>query len=132
MFAIETYIDHFCIVLYFFLFFSGLKSRTDAVFLLSFLRVAKFDQEKAFARILKYYTMRKDYAYILTGLKPSALHHVLSGCQFSIPLNHRDTHGRLVSIIRPGKLDFERFDADDIIKRCFIQNYKTMMVKMFL
>ena len=82
---------------------TGLRPNTDPVFLLQFLRGCKFDQERAFKKILAYYQMRKENPSIFDGLKPSDILHVYRSCILLVYYPYRDRLGRKVCFFYPGE-----------------------------
>ena len=79
------------------------------MFLLQFLRVCKFDQERAFKKILAYYQMRKDNPSIFDGLKPSDILHVYRSCILHVHYPYRDRLGRKICFLYPGEDAFFLF-----------------------
>ena len=74
---------------------------------MQFLRVGKFDQEKAFQMMLNYYRMRKDNPEIFAGLKPSDVSHVYRSSNLGIHYPYRDRLGRTVCFFYPGRACIE-------------------------
>ncbi len=91
---------------------TGLRPNTDPVFLLQFLRGCKFDQERAFKKILAYYQMRKENPSIFDGLKPSDILHVYRSCIIQVHYPYRDRLGRKIWFLYPGE--------DVVVVFCFV------------
>ncbi|XP_034232407.1 clavesin-1 isoform X2 [Thrips palmi] len=101
--------------------------RTDASFLLRFLRVKKFSLPMAQQTLLKYLNMRQTFEHLIFDLDPSipsvdAL--ITSGYLFASPI--RDAKGRRVIIALGGKMDPSRFTNVDMAKVHCI-TYETLM-----
>ena len=79
--------------------------RTDAAFLLRFLRAKKFDVERAYQLILKHYEVKCETKNkeLFSNMRPSAVRHVLDDGVTGV-LTQRDKFGRRVLIFRPGNL----------------------------
>ncbi|KAL8584255.1 hypothetical protein ACOMHN_034940 [Nucella lapillus] len=99
--------------------YPGLKSRLDPQFLIRFLRARKFEQERAFELVLNYYRMRRDDPAIFTGLKPSAIRHVLDS-YIAYPHPTRDRLGRRVYIVHPARIDTAHYTLDEVFKAEFL------------
>ncbi|KAG0418868.1 hypothetical protein HPB47_004520 [Ixodes persulcatus] len=80
---------------------SGLYTRTDAAFLLKFLRARKFDVDRAFTLLKNYYGYRSRHRKIFQDLLPSALHSNLR-YNYQTLLPGRDRKGRAILIMFHG------------------------------
>ncbi|XP_070184545.1 alpha-tocopherol transfer protein-like [Littorina saxatilis] len=106
--------------------YPGLHPKTDPLFLLQFLRVRKFDQERAFEMIVNYYKMKRDHPDIFAGLKPSDMKHVYRHNVLEVPYPFRDRQGRMVCFMYPARVDLSMYTADDVIKCFFMDNWKAL------
>jgi len=91
--------------------------RTDANFLLRFLRMQKFRVEKSCVVVEKYTFMREEYPQYFRNLdisKPELQELVLSGFMFVLP--ERDSFGRRVIFHIPRYLDPSRHSMEDVMK----------------
>ncbi|RUS72045.1 hypothetical protein EGW08_020192, partial [Elysia chlorotica] len=95
--------------------YPGLHARTDALFLLRFLRARKFDQEAAFQLVINYYKARRDEGEIFNDLKPSRVKHVFES-GYCTALGITDRQGAVVILDKPGSWDIDRFSELDLIK----------------
>lgn len=77
------------------------RGREDDAFLLRFLRAKKFDVEKAFKMIQKYYCMKEHSPELFHVSPPSDLKNMLE-MQIQCMLNTKDQHGRQVYLFRVG------------------------------
>lgn len=77
------------------------KGREDEAFLLRFLRAKKFDVDKAFKMITKYYWMKGHSPDLFHVSPPSDLKAMLE-MQIQTMLPQKDNHGRQVYIFRVG------------------------------
>lgn len=77
------------------------KGREDEAFLLRFLRAKKFDVEKAFKMITKYYWMKENSPDLFHVSPPSDLKAMLE-MQIQCMLPQKDNHGRQVYVFRVG------------------------------
>lgn len=101
--------------------------RTDASFLLRFLRVKKFSLPMAQQTLLKYLNMRQTFQHLIFNLDPTipsvdAL--ISSGYMFASPV--RDAMGRRVIIHIGSKMDPSRFTNVDMAKVHCI-TYETLL-----
>ena len=93
----EWIMPSFCVLLC-----AGLKCRVDDAFLLRFLRARKFDYDRAYQLLLRYYQVRAENAEVFDDLKPSTSAAVLeNGVVVALPL--RDKNGSRVIYFRPGR-----------------------------
>ena len=105
------------------------KGREDEAFLLRFLRAKKFDVDKAFKMIQKYYWMKEHSAALFHVSPPSDLKMMLE-MQIQSMLPQKDNHGRQVYVFRVGtclvmnsnnnETCFERFFS--YLTSCFQRN----------
>lgn len=77
------------------------KGRKDDSFLLRFLRAKKFDVDKAFKMMQKYYWMKEHSPELFHVSPPSDLINMLE-MQMQCMLNTKDQHGRQVYLFRVG------------------------------
>ena len=80
----------------------ALTCRTDAEFLLRFLRARKFDCERANQLLINYFTVREECKEQLGNLIPTSGKKVFD-TGLSIVLPHRDREGRKIMYFRVGK-----------------------------
>jgi len=94
-----------------------LNCRTDANFLLRFLRMQKFRVDKSCAVLEKYIFMREEHPMYFRNLdisRPILQELVLSGFMFVLP--ERDSFGRRVIFHIPRYLDPSRHSMEDVFK----------------
>lgn len=77
------------------------KGREDEAFLLRFLRAKKFDVEKSFKMMQKYYHMKEHSPDLFHVSPPSDLKPMLE-MQIQCMLPQKDNHGRQVYVFRVG------------------------------
>lgn len=77
------------------------KGREDEAFLLRFLRAKKFDVDKAFKMMQKYYWMKAHSPELFHVSPPSDLKAMLE-MQIQCMLPQKDNHGRQVYVFRVG------------------------------
>ncbi|GBN43954.1 Clavesin-2 [Araneus ventricosus] len=97
----------------------------DEDFLLKFLRVAKFDCEKAFDRIKGYYKMQEKLIHLLknTSITISKIENM----KYSFALPYRPEDNSAVTVIRMGIIDYSKMTFDgrsflDIIATGYLLN----------
>ena len=83
---------------------AALHCRTDAAFLLRFLRARKFDSDRALHLLVNYLNIRALHGDILGQLLPSKS---ALDTGFSIVLPNKDSHGRTIIYIRIGNIQLE-------------------------
>lgn len=88
------------------------RCRTDAVFLLRFLRVKKFSLQPACEMLEKYLTIRQLYPQWFRNLdiEDKALEEIID-MGYVVPLPERDEHGRQLILTCAGKFDPYRFTS---------------------
>ncbi|XP_070568209.1 alpha-tocopherol transfer protein-like [Ptychodera flava] len=92
-----------------------IKFRTDDAFLLRFLRARKFDVDRAFKNLVRYYDIRQEYPDIFDDLSVEKLKHVWeAGLEGMFP--GKDKLGRRVGVFRPGKWDPDICSSKDMFK----------------
>ncbi|XP_077989776.1 alpha-tocopherol transfer protein-like [Glandiceps talaboti] len=75
--------------------------RSDEAFLLRFLRARKFDVDRAFKNLVRYYEIRTSYPAVFDDLKPSNNKHIFDmGMNFTLPSQYKDINGNRVAILR--------------------------------
>jgi alpha-tocopherol transfer protein len=79
------------------------KGREDEAFLLRFLRAKKFDVDKSFKMIQKYYWMKEHSPELFHVSPPSDLKSMLE-MQIQCMLPQKDVQGRQIYLFRVGKL----------------------------
>ncbi|CAN8026941.1 unnamed protein product [Ixodes persulcatus] len=94
---------------------SGLYTRTDAAFLLKFLRARKFDVDRAFTLLKNYYGYRSRHRKIFQDLLPSALHSNLR-YNYQTLLPGRDRKGRAILVVKSGFWDPLEYGADEMFR----------------
>lgn len=77
------------------------KGREDEAFLLRFLRAKKFDVEKSFKMMTKYYWM-KEHSPDLFHVSPTSDLQPMLEMQIQCMLPQKDNHGRQVYVFRVG------------------------------
>lgn len=77
------------------------KGRDDEAFLLRFLRAKKFDVDKAFSMIKKYYCLKEHSPELFHVSPPSDMKSMLE-MQIQCMLPQKDNHGRQVYVFRVG------------------------------
>lgn len=77
------------------------KGRKDEAFLLRFLRAKKFDVDKAFKMMSKYYYMKKNSSELF-HVSPVSDLKVMLEMQIQCMLPQKDIHGRQVYVFRVG------------------------------
>ncbi|XP_064480890.1 alpha-tocopherol transfer protein-like [Ornithodoros turicata] len=92
-----------------------LYSRTDAPFLLRFLRARKLDVDRAFQLIKNYYNCRRTYKEVYDQLLPSQVKkNLVYNYQSLLP--HRDHRGRAVLLVKSGAWDPGDYSPDEMFK----------------
>lgn len=88
------------------------RCRTDAVFLLRFLRTKKFSVPSACEMLERYLTIRQLHPQWFTKLdsEDPAIAEILAQ-GYLVPLPERDAHGRQVILSRAGQFDTSRFTS---------------------
>lgn len=88
------------------------RCRTDAVFLLRFLRVKKFSVAAACEMLEKYLTIRQLFPqwFRKLDIEDKALEEIID-CGYLVPLPERDEHGRQLILSCAGKFDPYRFTS---------------------
>jgi len=84
----------------------GHKGREDEAFLLRFLRAKKFDIDKSFKMMQKYYWMKEHSPELFHVSPPSELKTMLE-LQIQCMLPQKDSHGRQVYLFRVGTCVFQ-------------------------
>uniref|UniRef100_A0A182T6F6 CRAL-TRIO domain-containing protein n=1 Tax=Anopheles maculatus TaxID=74869 RepID=A0A182T6F6_9DIPT len=93
-----------------------LACRTDAAFLLRFLRVRKFSHLAACETLERYLAARQRYPAWYSKLDTAEPWvQVMIDSQFVVPLG-RDELGRAVYLVRYANLDIDRFDVTDQVR----------------
>jgi alpha-tocopherol transfer protein len=83
------------------------RGREDDAFLLRFLRAKKFDVDKAFKMMTKYYWMKDNLPELFKVSPPSSLKSMLE-LQIQCMTPQKDNHGRQIYIFRVGKLNLTK------------------------
>lgn len=93
------------------------KCRTDAVFLLRFLRVKKFSVPAACEMLEKYLTIRQLYPqwFQKLDIEDKELEEIID-CGYLIPLPERDELGRQIILSCAGKFDPYRFTSSNMAR----------------
>lgn len=86
------------------------KGREDESFLLRFLRAKKFDVDKAFKMIQKYYWMKEHSPELFHVSPPLDLKNMLE-MQIQCMLNTKDQQGRQIYLFRVGRWKLKIFQA---------------------
>ncbi|XP_070533462.1 alpha-tocopherol transfer protein-like isoform X2 [Ptychodera flava] len=77
-----------------------IKFRSDDAFLVRFLRCKKFDVERAFRMMVRYYEVRRDHRDIFDDCVPSSIEYILKKNMHYVSTG-RDNEGRRVYIFKP-------------------------------
>lgn len=93
----------------------GLKGRQDDAFLLRFLRAKKFDVDKSFKMIQKYYTMKEHSPELFRVSPPSEMRFMLE-MQIQCMLPLRDDNGRRIYVFRVEKCDPYKIPVDYVFR----------------
>lgn len=93
----------------------GLGGRRDDSFLLRFLRAKKFDVEKAFKMMQKYYKMKDEYPEIFKVSPPSEMKFMLE-MQIQCMLPKKDESGRQIYLFRVEKCDPYKIPVDYVFR----------------
>lgn len=93
------------------------RCRTDAVFLLRFLRVKKFSLQPACEMLEKYLTIRQLYPQWFRNLdiEDKALEEIIDS-GYVVPLPERDEHGRQLILTCGAKFDPYRFTSSQMAR----------------
>ncbi|CRK93457.1 CLUMA_CG006993, isoform A [Clunio marinus] len=91
------------------------KGREDEAFLLRFLRAKKFDVDKAFKMIQKYYWMKEHSPELFYVSPPSDLKSMLE-MQIQCMLPQKDNHGRQVYVFRVEKCDPYKVPVEHVFR----------------
>ncbi|KFM58763.1 Alpha-tocopherol transfer protein-like protein, partial [Stegodyphus mimosarum] len=83
-------------------------------FLLRFLRVRKFDVQRALTTMLKYYKFNKEYSRIYTNFLPSEMRRILDMNVLTV-LPKRHPCGALISYIKCGNLNLTEGTMIDVV-----------------
>ncbi|XP_077989739.1 alpha-tocopherol transfer protein-like [Glandiceps talaboti] len=87
-----------------------IKFRSDPTFLLRFLRAKKFDVDRAFKTMVKYYEVRQDYRDIYDNFVPSSAMQVWNdGLPHVLP--DRDREGRRILVYRVSRWNLNSYNA---------------------
>ncbi|XP_050101255.1 alpha-tocopherol transfer protein-like isoform X2 [Anopheles aquasalis] len=92
-----------------------LGCRRDDSFLLRFLRAKKFDVEKAFKMMQKYYKMKEEHPEIFKVSPPSEMKFMLE-MQIQTMLPKKDEHGRQIYLFRVEKCDPYKIPVDYVFR----------------
>ncbi|XP_006821769.1 retinaldehyde-binding protein 1-like [Saccoglossus kowalevskii] len=89
-----------------------IRFRSDDAFLLRFLRNKKFDVERSFNKIVRYYEVRRDYTDIFGTFEPMQ-HKYVFDAEMEMVCPGRDKEGRRVVIARNSRWDPDRYEVAD-------------------
>lgn len=95
-----------------------LRARVDDQFLVTFLRGARHNVERALRKVEMYYTCRTSLPELMMNrdpLDPKILEIIRLGIGLPLPLTERPDSPRVI-LIRPGAYDATRFRMIDIMK----------------
>ncbi|XP_077989664.1 alpha-tocopherol transfer protein-like [Glandiceps talaboti] len=92
-----------------------IKFRTDDAFLLRFLRARKFDVDRAFKNLEKYYDIRHEYPEVFDDLSVARLKHVWEAGMDGV-LPGTDKQGRRIGLFRPGKWNPDVCDSKELFR----------------
>ncbi|XP_022083427.1 alpha-tocopherol transfer protein-like isoform X2 [Acanthaster planci] len=91
----------------------------DERFLLRFLRAKKFEVDRAFKALVKYYELHKKHPDFFQDYKKSSIKHVLDD-GFPMVLSSPDPEGRPIVALRTINWDTNNYGAVDIVKALFM------------
>ncbi|XP_033640783.1 alpha-tocopherol transfer protein-like [Asterias rubens] len=91
----------------------------DERFLLRFLRAKKFEVDRAFKSLVKYYELHKKHPDFFKDYKKSSVKHVLDD-GMPLVLASRDKEGRPIVVLRTINWDPSRYSVLDIVKALFM------------
>lgn len=95
-----------------------LRARLDDQFLVTFLRSAKHNVERALRKIEMFYTCRTSLPELMKNrdpLDPKILEIIRLGIGLPLPLTDRSDSPRVI-LVRPGAYDANRYSMIDIMK----------------
>ncbi|ESN92479.1 hypothetical protein HELRODRAFT_115835 [Helobdella robusta] len=93
----------------------ALKCPLDGGHLIKFLRARKFDYERAYNLLISYYTARANSSQYLKDLVPSMCKELLD-CGITCMFPNKDSQGRRIMYIRPGKWNPASMPMMEILK----------------
>ncbi|KAG8187342.1 hypothetical protein JTE90_011704 [Oedothorax gibbosus] len=91
------------------------RTRTDDVFLLRFLRTKKHDVRKSLRLLLNYHAFRDSQRGRLVGRTPSDVRHVVQDMDVVFYAPRRTHRGSHVAVYRAGSFDINRATAEDLV-----------------
>ncbi|XP_070568208.1 alpha-tocopherol transfer protein-like [Ptychodera flava] len=104
-----------------------IRFRCDEAFLLRFLRARKFDVDRAFKNLVRYYEVRKEYPAVFDDLTVSSVRHVLDmKMNITLPPECRDRDGNRVGILRFGSWEPRVCSYGDTVKLSVISSEKLL------
>ncbi|XP_077989773.1 alpha-tocopherol transfer protein-like [Glandiceps talaboti] len=92
-----------------------IKFRTDDAFLLRFLRARKFDVDRAFKNLVRYYEIQREYPEVYYELRVDRLRYVWEVALEGI-LPGKDKLGRRIGLFRPGQWNPDSMDSMDTFR----------------
>ncbi|XP_072175968.1 alpha-tocopherol transfer protein-like [Diadema setosum] len=92
---------------------------TDSQFLIRFLRAKKFDEDRAYKTIVKYYELHVKHPEFFEKYHPTRIKHVLDD-GFPFVLDSTDEEGRHIVAMRPGNWDPRNYPVSDIALALFM------------
>ncbi|KAH9374170.1 hypothetical protein HPB48_002353 [Haemaphysalis longicornis] len=100
----------------------SLHSPTDDAFLTKFLRARKYDVDKAYKNIKKYFQARKNQPDLFTDLNPSSIaFDVVCRKHQLVTLSHgRDPNGIPVAMVKPGTWSTDICSLKDFLRVCAV------------
>lgn len=98
-----------------------LNTRQDDIFLLSFLRVKKFNKSEALYLLKRYYEVRKIHKELFANFKPSSINTCLDTKVIGY-LPNTDQHGRVIGVFLFRNWDLNQFSPLDIIRSMLISS----------
>lgn len=101
--------------------------RTDDQFLLPFLRVGKYNTQKAFTRLnnFAHFWYSASKRSLIEGLKASEVRDVYGDGMMQLLTKSKDAHGNLITCLRMGALDPTKFSP---LKAMQLSTYMLLMV----
>ncbi|XP_071945515.1 alpha-tocopherol transfer protein-like [Antedon mediterranea] len=98
---------------------TDISFRKDDKFILRFLRAKKFDVDRAFKSLVKYYELKEKHPDFFNEYKPSSVLHVLED-GFPVVFDNVDNEGRPVLALKVSKWNASDYNIIDIAKAVFM------------
>ncbi|XP_033104263.1 alpha-tocopherol transfer protein-like [Anneissia japonica] len=98
---------------------SDINFRRDDRFILRFLRAKKFEVDRSFKTLVKYYELKEKHPDFFKDYKPSSIAHVLDD-GFPVVLDLPDNDGRPILALKVSKWNASEYNIIDIAKAVFM------------